>query len=191
MGRSRIICHIECKLLKMAKNKSLRITAILIPLFLAGILLYLYNSYNNKKQTAEQLQSLPNFTLKTIDGNLFASNDLAELDKKVLIYFNPSCEYCQAEAEELAHIKNKYPDIYWIWVSSSSLEEITAFASKNQLIRSENIFWCQDSTATLYRKLDMSSVPFFLAYDKNNKQVFKNKGAVKLEKIVKSFEEGK
>ncbi len=173
----------------MAKNKSLRIAAVLIPLFFMGILLYLFNSYNNKKQTAEKLQSIPDFTLKTIEGNLFTSRDLAKLDKKVLIYFNPSCEYCQAEAQELAKINNQYPDIQWIWIASESIEQIKTFAEKYRLDQKENIYWCHDEMATLYQKFAMSSVPFFLAYDKNNKLVFRNKGATKLEKVLKSFDE--
>lgn len=175
----------------MKKNRSLKIFAILIPVLLIGIMIYFFNSYRTKKASAAQLKNIPAFSLKTIKGEIFTTNDLMTDRKKVLVYFSPNCHYCEGEAEELSKIYAKYPDIQWVWIASEPLEQIKTFAEKYQLNKQENIHWCQDEMATLYQKFAMSSVPFFLAYDKNNKQVFRNKGAVKLEIILKSFDEGK
>ena len=175
----------------MKRNKSLKIIAILIPAILLGVMFYFFDSYKTKKASAEQLQTIPAFSLKTIKGEIFTANDLTTDRNKVLVYFSPNCHYCQGEAEDLAKIYAKYPDVHWVWIASEPLDEIKTFAEKYQLDQQENIHWCQDEMATLYQKFAMSSVPFFLAYDKNSKQVFRNKGAVKLEKILKSFDEGK
>lgn len=175
----------------MKKNKSLKIFAVLTPMILIGVIFYFFNSYKTKKANAEQLQTIPTFSLKTIKGEIFTTNDLTTDRNKVLVYFSPSCHYCEGEAEELAIIHQQYPNVQWVWIASEPLTEIKTFAEKYQLDQQENIHWCQDEMATLYQKFAMSSVPFFLAYDKNNKQVFRNKGAVKLEKILKSFDESK
>ena len=37
----------------------------------------------------------------------------------------------------------------------------------------------------------MNSVPYFLAYDVNNKLIFRNSGAIKIEKIIEHFYEKK
>lgn len=175
----------------MKKNKSLKIFAILIPILLIGVMLYFFKSYQHKKASAAQLKNIPAFSLKTIKGEVFTTNNLATNRNKVLVYFSPNCHYCESEAQELSKIYTKYPDIQWVWIASEPLEQIKTFAEKYKLDQQENIYWCQDEMATLYQKFAMSSVPFFLAYDKNNKQVFRNKGAIKLEKVLKSFDENK
>jgi len=175
----------------MKKNKSLKVFAILIPVLLIGVMLYFFNSFKTKKATADKLKAIPAFSLKTIKGEIFTTETLTKNRYKILVYFSPNCHYCEEEAEELSKIYTKYPDVQWIWIASEPIEQIKTFAEKYQLDREENIHWCQDEMARLYQKFAMSSVPFFLAYDKNNKLVFRNKGAIKLEKVLNSFDEVK
>lgn len=175
----------------MKKNKSLKVFAILIPVLLIGVMIYFFNSYRTKKASVAQLKNIPAFSLKTIKGEIFTTENLARNRNKVLVYFSPNCHYCEGEAEELSKIHQRFPDVQWVWIASEPLNEIRIFAEKYQLDQQENIHWCTDEKATLYQRFAMSSVPFFLAYDKNNKQVYRNKGAVKLEKVLKSFDESK
>lgn len=173
------------------KPKSLKIFAILIPVLLLSVMTYFFNNYQKKKASAEKLKNIPAFTLKTTNGETLTTENLALVRKKILVYFSPECHYCQGEAEELSKLHSQYPEVQWVWIASEPLDEIKKFAEKYHLDQQENIHWCHDEMAILYQKFAMSSVPFFLAYDKNNNQVFRNKGAIKLEKILKSFDEGK
>lgn len=173
------------------KNKSLKIFAILIPILLIGLMIYFFNSYQHKKASAEKLKNIPAFTLKTIKGETFTTENLAGNSKKILVYFSPNCEFCQGEAAQLSKIYTKYPDVQWVWIASEPLDEIKTFAEHYKLDKQENIHWCHDEMARLYTTFAMSSVPFFLSYDKDNKQVFRNKGAINLEKVLKSFDESK
>jgi thiol-disulfide isomerase/thioredoxin len=173
------------------KNKNLKILAILIPVLLIGVMVYFFISFQKKKAKVEVLQNIPAFSLKTIDGKTFSTENLAKNRNKVLVYFSPECHFCQAEAEELSKIYTKYPKIQWVFVASEPLEEIKKFAANYHLDKVENIHWCKDDKAKLYQSFEMNSVPYFLAYDKDNKLVFRNKGAIKLEKILEKFDEGR
>ena len=83
------------------KPKSLKIFAILIPVLLLSVMTYFFNNYQKKKASAEKLKNIPAFTLKTINGETFTTENLALVRKKILVYFSPECHYCQGEAEEL------------------------------------------------------------------------------------------
>ncbi|MFP3594594.1 TlpA family protein disulfide reductase [Chryseobacterium sp. SIMBA_038] len=175
----------------MGNKKFLKISAVIVPVVLIGVIVYLFLNLQNKKEKIEALKNAPTLSLKTIDQNIFTEQNLADDRTKIIIYFSPSCHFCQAEAEELSKNIQDTKNIQWIWVASESLNEIKEFAVKYNLDKQSNIFWCHDEMATLYRKLGMSSVPYFLVYDKNNHLTKRNSGAIKLEKLINPFDEKK
>jgi thiol-disulfide isomerase/thioredoxin len=175
----------------MRKNTFLKISAIVIPILLIGIMVYLFLNFQRKKEKIEILKNVPSFTLQTINGKLFTKKNLANDQTKVIIYFNPECHFCQAEAEELSKIYKNYQNVQWIWVASESLNQIQQFANHFQLNKKENIFWCHDKMAKLYQKLGMNSVPYFLVYDKKNHLIKRISGAIKLEKLINTIDEKK
>ena len=168
------------------KNRTLKILAILIPILLIGVMVCLFANYQSKKAKVEALQSIPNFSVKDINGVIITNKDLQE-GNKLLVYFNPECEFCQAEMQELSSINNKHLDIQWIMFSSQSIAEIKNFATKYNLQNAENIKWCTDPKAEVYTKFAMTGIPYFLGYNKENKLVHRSTGAIKVEKVLKDF----
>jgi len=175
----------------MKNKKILKILAIFIPIILIGIITYLFFNFQKKKEKIAALKNVPTFNLKTINGSFFTQDNLANNETKVIVYFSPSCHFCQAEAEELSKSYQDYQNIQWIWVASEPLNEIKEFAQQYKLSNQNNIIWCHDKMATLYRKLAMNSIPYFLVYDKNNHLIKRNSGAIKLEKLINTADENK
>ncbi|MDR6545839.1 thiol-disulfide isomerase/thioredoxin [Chryseobacterium rhizosphaerae] len=173
----------------MKNNKLLKISAISIPVLLIGTMVYLFLNFQKKKEKIEALKNAPAFNLTTIAGTPLSSNDLDNTGIKIFVYFSPSCHFCQAEAEELSKNYQNYQNIQWIWVASESLDEIKKFAQQYQLDKKDNIFWSHDEMAVFYQKLGMSSVPYFLVYDKNNHLIKRNLGTIKLEKLISTIDE--
>ncbi|MDO5615482.1 MAG: redoxin domain-containing protein [Cruoricaptor ignavus] len=171
----------------MKNKKTLKILAFAFPLLLLGIIGYLFFGLQQKKQMAETLHTLPEISMKTINGKGLQTKKLDNGKNKVIIYFSPHCHFCEAEAEELSKIYAKNPDTEWIWIASEPIEEIKDFAKQHQLDNKEQIKWCNDDQALFYRKFSLGSVPYLLAYNKNNQLVYKNKGAIKLEQILTHF----
>ena len=172
------------------KNRTLKILAILIPILLIGVMVCLFANYQSKKAKVEALQSIPNFSVKEINGVIITNKDLQE-GNKLLVYFNPECEFCQAEMQELSAVNDKHQEIQWIMFSSRSLEEIKDFAIKYHLQNAKNIKWCTDPKAEVYTKFAMTGIPYFLGYNKENKLVHRSTGAIKIEKVLKDFDESK
>ncbi|WP_185117636.1 TlpA family protein disulfide reductase [Chryseobacterium sp. PMSZPI] len=175
----------------MKNKKKLKILAILISITLVGIITYLFLNFQKKKEKIEALKKVPSLSLTTIGGTLFTSTNLDNNKIKILVYFSPSCHFCQAETEELSKSYPDYKNIQWIWVASESLNEIKEFAQQYNLSNQKNIIWCHDEKAILYQKLAMNSIPYFLVYDKNNNLIRRNSGAIKLNKLINTADENK
>ena len=84
----------------MKSKKWLKLSAVILPLILIGIMAYLYHTIQDKKAKLKILQEMPNLSLKTISGDLYSFKNLDNGRNKVLIYFSTKCHYCEAEAEE-------------------------------------------------------------------------------------------
>jgi len=172
----------------MKKKKFLKIFAVLIPILAIGILIYLFSNFQKKKSKVEALKNIPTFSVNDINGNSLTNHNLPE-GNKVLVYFNPDCEYCQAEMDELTKINKKHPDINWIMFTDKPLNEIKKFAEKYKLDKTKNITWCNDPKSEVYLKFAMTGIPYFLGYNSENKLVHRSTGAIKLEKILSNFNE--
>lgn len=168
------------------KNKTLKIVAVIVPVLLIGIMIYLFTNYQMKKAKVEALQNIPAFSVKDIHGKTFTEKDLSE-GNKLLVYFNPECHFCQAEMQELSEINPQHQDVQWVMFSSASMEEIKTFAEKYHLENETNIKWCEDPKAEVYTKFAMTGIPYFLGYNKDNKLVHRSTGAIKIEKVLKDF----
>lgn len=168
----------------MKKINFLKVTAFIIPVVCIGIMIGLWANFRKKKEKTEALKDIPTFSLTTINKTLLNSKNLGNNQTKVIIYFSPTCHFCQAEAEELSKINNHYQNTQWIWIASEPLDQIKEFAHQYNLDKQINISWCHDEGAVFYQKLGMSTVPYFLVYNQSNRLVKRNSGAIKLEKLL-------
>lgn len=172
----------------MKNTKSLKIVAILLTIIAIVFLVYLFFNFQKKKEKVEALKNMPSFSVKDINGNA-VTNDNLPVGSKILVYFNPECEYCQIEMEELSKLNEKHKEIQWIMFTDKPLDEIGKFAEKYHLDKAENIKWCNDPKSEVYLKFAMTGIPYFLGYDSDNKLIHRSTGAVKIEKVLASFNE--
>lgn len=172
----------------MKNKKSLKIVAILLPIVSIVFLVYLFFNFQKKKEKVDALKNMPSFSVKDINGNAVTNANLP-VGNKILVYFNPECEYCQAEMDELSKINEKHKDTNWIMFTDKPLAEIRKFAEKYNLDKAENIKWCNDPKSEVYLKFAMTGIPYFLAYDSRNQLFHRSTGAIKIEKVLASFNE--
>lgn len=169
-------------------KKPLKIVAVLIPILAIGILIYLFSNFQKKKDRIEALKNIPAFSVRDINGNSVTNKSLPQ-GNKVLVYFNPDCEYCQAEMAELSKINGKHKNIHWIMFTDKPLFEIKNFAKKYKLDKAQNIQWCNDPKSEVYLKFAMTGIPYFLGYNDKNKLIHRSTGAIKIEKVLSDFDE--
>lgn len=162
---------------------------IIIPILVLGAIAFMgykvVSKINHKKEVAENIKMIPEFTYHTISGKEFSNSDLKNAIPTVFLYFNSECEHCQSEAEEIRDNTEKFQNVQLVFISFEEPKKITVFAKKYKLIGYDNITFLCDSKVSFATTFDVNSLPSLVIYDRNKKLIEKIKGEVKIENILK------
>lgn len=164
---------------------------IIIPVLIIGIITFMaykvIKKINHKAAVAEHIKTIPSFTYKTIQGNLFSKQDLKDNIPTVFFYFNSECEHCQSEAEQIRDNLEKFKNVQLVFISFEDSKKIKAFATKYKLTGSDKITFLHDSNVNFATTFDVNSLPTVVIYDKKKKLVAKIKGEIKVEVILEKL----
>jgi peroxiredoxin len=166
-------------------KKYIKISIVLLLIGIFGYFGYLVISkINHKKEVAENIKSIPNFEYLELAGAVFTEKNLKSNTPTLFVYFNSECEFCNEEANMIKENIEQLKDVQIIFISFQSQEEITAFATRHQLLNYGNITFLRDSKVTFATTFDIKSLPCLVLYDKNKNLIEKIKGQTKVEKLV-------
>lgn len=163
---------------------ALPIIVILIISFLGYCMVQILQS---KKMRDEKVIHIPEFELKTLQGEIFANSDLKQNIPTMLLYFNSDCEFCQTETEEIVSNMKKLEDIQIIFVSNESISEISAFQQKYKLDKYDNIMFLCDSDDKFSKLLELKTIPSSFIYSSEGILLSKNNGPIKANYLLKSI----
>ncbi len=165
---------------------------IIFTIVLISIISYLgysiVNKINKKKETAEHIQTIPKFSFRTINGEVFTQKNISKSGAKLFIYFNSNCDFCKNEAKQIHKELDQLKDVQLLFVSFEKAENIKIFANKYSLLDQQNVFFLEDEKLIFAEIFDVQSIPFMLLYSKDNQLIKKFKGAVKIENVIKYLE---
>ncbi|WP_310559151.1 redoxin domain-containing protein [Flavobacterium sp.] len=166
---------------------------IVIPFILIGLIAFVgykvVAKINHKKQIAENIQTIPVFNYKKIDGTAFTNQNLKQNSKTIFIYFNSECEFCNEEAKMIQENIDKFNNVQLFFVSFEKPNLLSAFATKYKLSSYDNVTFICDSKTTFSTTFDIHSMPCLVLYDKNQKLIEKLKGQTKVETLLKKLNE--
>jgi peroxiredoxin len=165
---------------------------IVLPVLLISILSYfvfqIVSKIQYKKEVAENIKTLPVFEYKNIKGDLFSNKNLKTSTSKLFIYYNSECDFCNEEAKMIKENIEELKHIQIIFISYEPSNRIEQFSKKNKLDIYENITFLCDSNGSFATTFDVKSMPCLVLYDKNNNLIEKIKGQVKIETVLKKFQ---
>ncbi len=168
-----------------------KILKIIIPILALSLLGYLGYSVVTKMQykseVSKTLQSIPNFSFKTLDNTIFTNAELVTNTPTVFIYFNTECDFCQHEAQSIGDNLAQFIHVRLLFVSTEPIETIRAFAKTYNLLTQQNITFLYDSTHTFSNRFDANSIPYILIYNKKQELVKKHKGQLRPKAILKAL----
>ncbi|ANI89151.1 hypothetical protein A9P82_07520 [Arachidicoccus ginsenosidimutans] len=111
--------------------------------------------------------SMPHFLLLREDSSWLNTAQLPKKQPVVFIFFNPDCEHCQHEAQELVKNIDKLKKINFIWATySPTFEEIDAFAKQYHLSDYKNMQFVKDVNYELPSFYRLQMTPYVAAYNK-------------------------
>ncbi len=125
----------------------------------------------------KQVPFIPSFTIQLTDSANFSKKDLPKKTPVVIIYFNPECGHCQAEATELSKNMDRFKKVFFVMAAYHDLGQIKEFGEVYGFDKFDNIKLGRDSKYFLPVFYDVKTTPFSAVYDKKGK-------------LVKAFEHG-
>lgn len=161
---------------------------IIIGLILISIIGYLGFSIGkklkHKKEVAERIQEIPEFSFKDLNGKLYTRNQISAKHPKLFIYFNSDCDFCQVEGKQIQEHLEELKNVQILFISFEEVTGINSFAEKYHLINQKNITFLKDYESKFPEIFEANTIPFILLYSKDNQLLRKFKGATKIENII-------
>lgn len=171
----------------MRKNSKLLAIASIIGI-LTFLLFSLLSEVKEKETVTNRIKTIPTFTAKTLDNIEFSKDNLIPDTPSVFLYFNSECDFCKHEAKSIRNAIDEFNEIQLIFVSSEPLEKIRDFSKNQGLYNKSNIVFLQDATGNFSQQFNAMSVPYTLAYDKNQKLIKTHRGQLSAKGILKIFD---
>jgi thiol-disulfide isomerase/thioredoxin len=133
--------------------------------------------------------TIPPFTLVQTDSTQLTKQDLPKHKQTLVMFFSPDCNHCQHQTEDMLADIDKLKNIEIVMATYQPFEEMVAFYKKYALNKYSNIKLGRDDKYFLPPFFRMQSLPYLALYDKKGKLVTTFEGNVKVDKLVKAFEQ--
>jgi thioredoxin-related protein len=119
----------------------------------------------------------------------FTKDDLPKKTAVLLMVFDPDCEHCKHETEELIKNIDEFKKIKIVMATTLPLQMMKTFEEKYRLSQYNNIVVGRDTYYFLPGFYHMKSFPYLAMYDKHGKLLSTFEGTMKMEDLAKVFNE--
>jgi len=158
-----------------------------LPLLVLSLVTYsgwgFTSTLSHKREAAERIHTLPTCAVTPLSGGPIR---LAATGRPlVLVYFDPDCDHCQREANELRQNTHQlaHADI-WL-LSAAPLPALNAFAQAYQLNTTSNLHLAHIAQQTAYDTFGFTSVPNVLIYHADGSLAKRFRGETSVTAIAK------
>ena len=157
------------------KNK--RIFFILI-IIVVGVAVYAFRdkfirptSVNQPMPPAAEVvyNDRPNLALTAINGSQLNANAIT--GKSILIFFQPDCDHCQRETQQIEQNLSAFKGYQLYFISDAALPQIAEFAQTYKLAGNPDIHFYQTSIADIMRTIGAVQLPSVYVYSAQGKLI--------------------
>ena len=150
------------------------------------------SSYSQQENVTEppykRFPTVPPLKLLLLDStSYFSKNDLKKNKPVLIIVFNPDCEHCKHETEEIIKNIDSLKNIQIIMATIMPFDLMKSFYENYDLQRFQNITVGKDVQYTLPSFYQMHFMPYLAMYDKKGKLLATFEGAMKMEDLIHTF----
>lgn len=114
----------------------------------------------------------------------FSKGDLPKKKPVMLLLFNPKCEHCQHETEEMTQQIERFRGVHIVMATTASFAEMMGFREKYRLSRFDNITVGRDTGFFLPVFFDIHNLPFHAFYNKKLELTGAFPGSMTVEKSL-------
>ena len=135
-----------------------------------------------KAEPATVENDLPNLQIRLVDGNMVDLKSLKE--KTILVLFQPDCDHCQHEAEDIKANLDRFKNLTMYFVSSSPVDEIVKFSKDYKFIEHNNIHFGSTTTQNILDTFGAISAPSIYIYSEKGDLIQKFNGQTPVDQII-------
>lgn len=125
--------------------------------------------------------------LNTDSITWFTKDELPKKTAVMLMYFNPECEHCRHETEQLVKNIDRFEKITIVMATSQPFDSMMAFRERYGLAQYRNIIVGQDKSFFLPTFYKMSSLPFLAFYNRKKDLISVFEGSMPMEKVLEEL----
>jgi hypothetical protein len=118
----------------------------------------------------------------------FTKDQLPKKKVVILMIFNPACEHCQHETEEIVKNIDQFKNMQIVMATTSGLTDMKNFIETYHLDQYDNIIVGQDNKYFLPIFYMIRNLPFMAIYDKQGKLLDTMEGSRHIADIMKVLE---
>jgi thiol-disulfide isomerase/thioredoxin len=150
------------------------------------------SSYNQQEDVTlppyKRFPSVPPLKLLLLDStSYFTKNDLKKNKPVLIIVFNPDCEHCKHETEEIIKNMDSLKNIQIIMATIMPFDLMKSFYENYDLQRFQNVTVGKDVQYTLPSFYQMHFMPYLAMYSKKGNLLATFEGAMKIEDLIHTF----
>lgn len=131
-----------------------------------------------------QVPIFPPVKLVLPNNSHFTKANLPAKKPVLLMVFNPECEHCQHETEEILKHIDWFEGSTIVMSTSQPLDSIKNFISKYKLTDHPNIIVGRDDQFFTYAYYEIRSLPFLAFYDAKRKLISVFRGSMPIDKVA-------
>jgi thioredoxin-related protein len=136
------------------------------------------------KAPYEKVPVFPPVRLVLPDKTSFNKKDLPAKKPVMLMLFNPQCEHCQHETEEMLKHMDWFSDFTIVMATMMPYDSMMAFRERYKLADYSNIIVGQDYQYFLTTFYQVRSLPFLAFYDKKGRLISVSRGTMPIDKVA-------
>lgn len=142
---------------------------------LAGILsLTAVWAQNTEDAPYKKDPNIPAFMIQQADSTWFSADKLPSASKYpyvAIIYFSPTCGHCQVAAKDILSHMDSLKNVFFVFVSYNSMNEISEFSQVYGLNTLANVKIGRDPKYFVPSFFRVESTPFTAVYDRHRKLI--------------------
>lgn len=136
-----------------------------------------------KEEVNEVVNDYPNLTIQLTDGSVINGKSLS--GELLFILFQPDCDHCQHEAQEIEENIAAFRDHTLYFISSSPIEEIKKFATEYKLAGIPNVRFGWTTTQSIINNFGPIQTPSVYIYSAQGKLIKHFNGQVAIGEILR------
>ena len=166
-----------------------KFSAHLLKSLVLFVLVFSFYSVQAQQQDNDYKRKVPPFHIQLVNGDSLLSKQLKKNLPVMVVYFDPTCEHCQAFTRSLLEKINSFNNVQIVYITYTPISEVQKFEKDFNLKKYSNFKLGTEGDSFIVQKFYyVSKFPFIALYDKKGMLISFYRDPPSIETLIQQFE---